>query len=166
MDRPRHPVPRRQAGDVAGAFAHDEHVGHRGADVLGGDVAIPDGFQRVAEGLEDRPAGGLVRLLYPDDALAAPDAELGHCVLVGHALAEALDIGQGLVLGSVTPHPHATERWPQASGMQRNDELDAKLVPASAEDGFVGRGRDGFEHRVAAPHSSGRRIRADVYGLG
>ncbi len=73
------------AGDVLRLGGDDFHIGDRHADVLGGDILPTQAVDGAAERLEDLDA--VFRDHGPaDHRLAAAHGEVGHGVLVTHAL--------------------------------------------------------------------------------
>ena len=123
----------RQTDHVFGGAAHGHHVVRADADVFRRDVGAVQAGHGATEGLEQGlTVKGAFRL--HDHGLAAADRQVGHDVLVAHALGQAEHVGQGRF--GIGIGPHAATAAGRAAGrrMHTDDGLQAG--------DFVGREKD------------------------
>ena len=134
---------RRRVAAAARGAAHeprlrgdDVHVGGRGADVLGGDVAPAERIDKAPEGAHE--VGALVAPgVAEDDRLAAADGQAGDGRLVGHAARQAQGVGQRLVVRCIVPHAAPAKGRAEARVVDGDDAFEAGRGVGTEGDQFV-----------------------------
>jgi hypothetical protein len=106
--------------DIARLPADHVHVVAKGADVLRGDVATPEGLDEPPIGAEQLL--GLDALGVADDhGLPASEVETGGGRLVRHPPGQAKDVSQRVLIGWERVEAGATERGSQRGGVDGHD---------------------------------------------
>src|SRR5690606_9701057 len=137
-----------QTQNVFGDLAGFGDVLDRGADVFGGVVVAAQAVQIAAEGVEQlrRLLGAAVA---DDDRLAAAHLQIGHGVLVAHALGKAQHVFQRFGRRGVVPHAGAADSRAARGGVHRNNSLQAGFLVVEGVDAFMVRERRRFKQRLA-----------------
>jgi hypothetical protein len=107
-------------GGIGRDLAHRGHVAHRGADIVGGDVAAAERMNETGH-RRDQGRGLVPRRIADDDRLAAAEGQPGQRRLVGHAARQPQHVAQRLVLGGVGKHPAAAEGRAQPGVVDGDD---------------------------------------------
>ena len=168
-----------QGGGLAGVETRDElrlfcgegHVLHGDTDVFGRPVSPVERVDGAAQGTEQ--IGGLVgSRIAPDHRLATAERQVGHGVLVTHALGEAQRVDESVIRGGVVPHAATASGGTQRRGVKRYDGAQAGLHIKEVVDTLVA-GEGGLvEHRSLrsalkgpAPAQFGARIAPSPGGV-
>ena len=131
-----------QTADVLGLAGHNDGVVAGGVHILGGDVAAAQGIDSLTKGLEH--SLGLLAGVGHNDSLAAAEVQTGCCVLVGHTTAQAHNIKQSILGGSVGPQTAAADGGASDGVMYGDDGLQASLFIIDEQDLFVAAFAHGF----------------------
>jgi hypothetical protein len=114
---------------VLGVPRDERHVGDRGADVLGRDVAAAQQLHRLGE-VAHQLLAQLARrhgaIGQPDHALAAAEVQPGSGRLQRHRAGQAQRVGDRVVERLVVPHAAAAERRTQRGRMHGDDRRDSR----------------------------------------
>ena len=107
------------------------------ADILGGDVAATQRFDRAAERLQLRGSDSRARLARQDHALAAAERQIGHRILVAHAARQAQRVGDRGAGVGIVPETHPAGRRAELGRMDCDDCAQPRLAVAEQMDALM-----------------------------
>jgi hypothetical protein len=129
-------LPRRKAGHIGGTLRDRGHVGLGHADVLGGDIAAAQRFDRVTEGVEDFGAFPPVAAAQ-DHAFAAADRQARKRVLVAHAPGKPQRVGDRIRVTGIMPETSAPGGGAKMGGMDGDDSAQTRCAVMEQMDAFM-----------------------------
>ena len=132
------------ADGVVGFLEDVFHVVDVDTDVFGRDVAAVQRIDETAHGAEQRFGLVLARVA-DDDGLAAAQVQAGNRRLVGHAARQAQNVVEGILLGGVGPHAHATQGRSERGVVNGDDGLEPGILVVTEDDLLVLGRVDGFK---------------------
>jgi drug/metabolite transporter (DMT)-like permease len=129
-------LPNRKPGDVSCVPGDADQIGNGDPDVLGGDVASAQPFDRPAVGVEHLGSLGSA-LVGEDHCLAAAQRKASHGVLEAHSAREPKSVADGLAGFRIMPETDPARSRPERSGMDGYDGAKAGRAVRDEMDDLV-----------------------------